>query len=45
VIGWGVVGIGMAAVVPIVFTMSGNLPGVPTGAALSKSPASGISAA
>lgn len=36
VIGWGVVGIGMAAVVPIVFTMSGNLPGVPTGAALSK---------
>ncbi|MFL6048079.1 MAG: hypothetical protein ACJ72M_23575 [Propionibacteriaceae bacterium] len=45
VIGWGVAGIGMAAVVPIVFTMSGNLPGVPTGAALSKSPASGISAA
>jgi hypothetical protein len=36
VMGWSIVGIGMAAIVPIVFTLTGNLPGVPTGAALSK---------
>jgi MFS family permease len=36
VIAWGVVGIGMAGVVPIVFSTTGNLPGVPAGGALSK---------
>jgi MFS family permease len=36
VIAWGVVGIGMAGVVPIVFTTTGNLRGVPAGGALSK---------
>jgi len=36
VIAWGIVGIGMAGVVPIVFTTTGNLRGVPAGGALSK---------
>ncbi len=35
-IGCGLVGIGMAGIVPIVFTAAGNLPGVASGAAVNK---------
>jgi fucose permease len=35
-IGCGLIGIGMAGIVPIVFTAAGNLPGVPSGSAVSK---------
>jgi MFS family permease len=35
-ISWAIVGIGMAGIVPIVFTVAGNLRGVPHGGALSK---------
>ena len=36
VLGWGFVGFGLAAVVPIAFTAAGNLAGIPTGGAVSK---------
>lgn len=36
ILGCGLVGIGMAGVVPIVFTTAGNLPGVSAGSAVSK---------
>ena len=35
-IGCGLVGIGMAGIVPIVFTAAGNLPGISAGSAVSK---------